>query len=99
MNLQTSAIDKINTLPENLLQEVNDFIDFLSLKYDAPVGKNINDNLAESDFSDYLQNLESYETALAQGKLNSDCCPRHPFQTVSRPYHHSSTFRLIQNVV
>ena len=36
MNLQLSAISKINSLPENLLEEFNNFIDYLAIKYNNP---------------------------------------------------------------
>jgi hypothetical protein len=59
----TSA--KISQLPESLVQEVNDFIDFLLLKYNSELPQ-----LTESaDFSDYLKNLEAYEEKLARGEI------------------------------
>ena len=58
----TSA--KISQLPESLVQEVNDFIDFLLLKYNTELSQ-----LTESDFSDYLKNLEAYEEKLARGEI------------------------------
>ncbi|MEG4852637.1 DUF2281 domain-containing protein [Microcoleus sp. B5-D4] len=48
----TSA--KISQLPESLVQEVNDFIDFLLLKYNSELPQ-----FTESDFSDYLNDLEA----------------------------------------
>lgn len=58
----TSA--KISQLPESLVQEVNDFIDFLLLKHNSELPQ-----LTESDFSDYLKNLEAYEEKLARGEI------------------------------
>ncbi|WP_293079417.1 DUF2281 domain-containing protein [Okeania sp. SIO3B5] len=63
MNVREETIAKINQLPEELVPEVNDFVSFLLMKHDRErwqlwelfaEGK----KLAESDFSDYLSNLE-----------------------------------------
>lgn len=59
MNLQEETIAKIRQMPESLVKEVNDFIDFLIMKH-----KNNN-----SDFSEYLSNLEDYEERLARGEI------------------------------
>ncbi len=58
------TIAKISQLPESLVQEVSDFIDFLLLKYNSELPQ-----LAESDFSDYLKNLEAYEESLDRGEI------------------------------
>ncbi len=52
---------KLRKLPKPLVHEVNDFVDFLLARHDAM--------LAESDFSDYLPNLEDYEERLARGEI------------------------------
>jgi len=54
-------VAKLRKLPKPLVQEVNDFVDFLLTRYDTM--------LAESDFSDYLPNLEDYEGRLARGEI------------------------------
>lgn len=64
MTLYDITISKINQLPESLVQEVNNFIDFLLLKYNSELPQ-----LTESDFSDYLNNLEAYEENLACGEI------------------------------
>jgi hypothetical protein len=64
MSEQDIAIAKISQLPDSLVQEVNDFIDFLLLKYNCELPQ-----LTESDFSDYLKNLETYEEKLARGEI------------------------------
>jgi Protein of unknown function (DUF2281) len=74
MTVKDLAIAKIQQLPNDLVQEVSDVIDFLMLKQDnqrcqqwmqfsEPL------NMSELDFSDYLKNLEDYEEKLAQGKI------------------------------
>jgi Protein of unknown function (DUF2281) len=73
MNLYDKIISKIRQLPEPLVQEVNDFIDFLLIKrnsYRAELWMQLTEALkiAESDFSDYLENLEEYEERLARGE-------------------------------
>ncbi|MEG4283123.1 DUF2281 domain-containing protein [Microcoleus sp. A006_D1] len=64
MTLYDITISKINQLPDSLVQEVNNFIDFLLLKYNSELPQ-----LTESDFSDYLNNLEAYEENLACGEI------------------------------
>jgi len=61
MEQYDAIIVKLQKLPEPLVQEVNDFIDFLLTKSEM--------SLAESDFSDYLTNLEDYEERLARGEI------------------------------
>jgi len=67
MTVQDITIAKIRQLPESLVEEVNDFIDFLTLKYNQQFSYFV--EIAESDFSDYLSNLEDYEEKLARGEI------------------------------
>jgi len=65
---------KIQQLPEPLVQEVSDFIDFLLMKHDRArwqLWLHFAEALemAESDFADYLANLEDYEERLARGDI------------------------------
>jgi hypothetical protein len=74
MNLYDETILKIRQLPEPLVQEVNDFVDFLMIKRNsdrAELWTQLTEalKLAESDFSDYLENLEEYEERLARGEI------------------------------
>ena len=64
MTVYDLTIAKISQLPESLVQEVNDFRDFLLFKYNSELPQ-----LTESDFSDYLKNLEAYEEKLARGEI------------------------------
>ena len=64
MTVYDLTIAKISQLPESLVQEVNDFIDFLLLKYNSELPQ-----LTESDFSSYLKNLEAYEEKLIRGEI------------------------------
>jgi hypothetical protein len=69
MTTLDSTIEKIRQLPEPLLAEVNDFIDFLMTK---PDGRRIQANeldIAEAGMSDYLLNLQDYEERLASGAI------------------------------
>jgi len=68
------TISKIQQLPEPLIAEVNDFIDFMFIRQDQKRWQQWNHfyenlNLSESDFSDYLANLETYEERLARGEI------------------------------
>ncbi|MFB2970784.1 DUF2281 domain-containing protein [Aerosakkonema sp. BLCC-F183] len=64
MPLHEETIAKIRQLPESLVQEVNDFVEFLLMKHNRELLE-----IAESDFSDYLSNLEDYEEHLARGEI------------------------------
>jgi hypothetical protein len=73
MNIQTQTISKIGQMPEALIREVNDYIDFLLWRDRhnqlASLASLDSTEMVESDFSDYLSNLEEYETRLANGEI------------------------------
>ncbi len=74
MTVHDVTIAKVQQLPEALAQEVNDFVDFLLVKRDSArwqLWTQFNEALeiAESDLSDYLANLEAYEDRLARGEI------------------------------
>jgi hypothetical protein len=74
MTVHDVTIAKIQQLPELLTLEVNDFIDFLLMRHDSTrwqLWTHFSEALeiAESDFSDYLLNLEDYENRLARGEI------------------------------
>jgi hypothetical protein len=74
MTIHEEAIAKIQQLPEPLVVEINDFIDFLIIKNNTDkreLWQRFTESLeiAEVDFSDYLSNLEDYETRLANGEI------------------------------
>jgi hypothetical protein len=73
MNIQTQTISKIGQMPEALVREVNDYIDFLLWRDRHNQLTSITSldstDMVESDFSDYLSNLEEYETRLANGEI------------------------------
>jgi hypothetical protein len=73
MNIQMQTISKIGQMPEALVREVNDYIDFLLWRdrhnqLTSMTSLNSTE-MVESDFSDYLSNLEEYETRLANGEI------------------------------
>jgi uncharacterized protein DUF2281 len=74
MTVYERTVARMQQLPEPLLQEVSDFIDFLLVKQDQAQWELLTHfretlDLAESDFSDYLRNLETYEESLARGDI------------------------------
>ncbi|MEC4883436.1 MAG: hypothetical protein SAL70_19200 [Scytonema sp. PMC 1070.18] len=74
MRVHDQAITKIRHLPESLVQEVNEFIDYLLWKHsgkDSSLWCESAESIemVESDFSDYLSNLENYEQRLARGEI------------------------------
>ena len=74
MTVHDVTIAKIRQLPESLAQEVSDFVDFLLMRRDSTCWQLWTQfaealEIAESDFSDYLLNLEDYENRLARGEI------------------------------
>lgn len=74
MSNYEQTLARIQQLPEPLIQEVNDFIDFLLVRQDPTQWELWNQfrdtvDLTELDFADYLRNLETYEEALARGEI------------------------------
>jgi hypothetical protein len=73
MNIQTQTISKIGQMPEALVREVNDYIDFLLWRdrdnRSTSTTSLDSTEIVESDFADYLFNLEEYETRLANGEI------------------------------
>lgn len=75
MTVYEETIAKIRQLPEPLLEEVSNFVDFLLMKQDKTrwqlwTQSTEGAELAESDFADYLSNLEDYEDRLARGEIH-----------------------------
>jgi hypothetical protein len=73
MNIQMKTISKIGQMPDSLVREVNDYIDFLLWRDRqnqlTSLASLDSTDLVESDFADYLSNLEEYETRLANGEI------------------------------
>lgn len=74
MTVYDTTLAKLRQLPESLIQEVSDFIDFLLLRQDSDRWQLWNQfaealSLSEEGFSDYLSNLEDYENRLARGEI------------------------------
>lgn len=74
MTVYDTTMVKIRQLPESLVQEVSDFVDFLLMRKDSTrwqlwiqFAEAL--EIAESDFSDYLVNLQDYEERLARGEI------------------------------
>jgi len=69
-----ATIAKMNQLPDSLAEEVSDFIEFILTRHDNArwqLWMQFTEGLkiAESDFDDYLSNLEDYENRLANGEI------------------------------
>jgi hypothetical protein len=74
MTVYEQAVTKLQQLPEPLVQEVSDFIDFLLVKQDSQclqLWTHFREtlSLSDSDFTDYLANLEAHEERLARGEI------------------------------
>lgn len=73
MVLRDYIVEKIKSMPDDLVEEVSDFIDFLQSKRRreeiySQVEKEAS-SLMESDMSDYLSGLIAYEEMLARGEI------------------------------
>ena len=74
MTVYEMTIAKIQRMPESLVQEVHDFVDFLMTRSDRArwqMWQQFSESLelAEADMPDYLSNLEAYEEQLARGEV------------------------------
>ena len=74
MTVYEATIAKIQQMPEPLVQEVQDYVDFLLTRNDSARWQAVQHlseamTLTESDLSDYLPNLEDYEERLARGAM------------------------------
>jgi len=68
------TIAKIRQLPKSPVQERSDFVDFLLMEHDSARWQlwayfAEASEITESDFADYLSNLEDYENRLARGEI------------------------------
>ncbi len=74
MSVRELTILKIQNMPEILVKEVNDFIDFIFLKQERELWESWitfteSLKLSELDMSDYLTNLQRYEEKLISGEI------------------------------
>jgi hypothetical protein len=75
MTVYDITMAKIRQLPESLVQEVSDFVDFLlmrrdNIRWQLWIQFSEGWGIAESRFHrDYLQNLEDYENRLSHGEI------------------------------
>ena len=75
MAVSDLTVAKVQQLPDVLLQEVIDFIDFLLLRHGQTrwqLWTSFTEalGLAENDMADYLANLQQYEEKLARGEIS-----------------------------
>ena len=74
MSVYEITVTKIRQLPESLVQEVSDFVDFLLMRRDSARWQLWTQfaeamELSEVGLSEYLTNLEDYEARLASGEI------------------------------
>mgnify|MGYP001130973818 CR=1 FL=1 len=65
MAIREHLIEKIKSLPQNRVEEIADFVEFLEAKEKGYP------ELAEYGMGDYLSQLSAYEEMLATGKISS----------------------------
>lgn len=74
MLVKERVIEKLQILPEDIVRELDDFIDFLKIKRKKDeeqwswLSRGV-DKIEECDFKDYLDGLTSYEDMLAKGEI------------------------------
>lgn len=74
MTLQETTFAKIHQLPDSLVKEVHDYVDFLLTRHDFERWEAMQNfmegrQIAEEGMSTYLSDLEDYETQLEQGRI------------------------------
>ena len=74
MTVYEATIAKIQRLPEPMIHEVQDYVDFLLTRNDSARWQALQllaegTTLTEVDLPDYLPNLEEYEDRLARGEI------------------------------
>lgn len=71
MTLHEQTVSKLQDLPESLIQEVSDYIDYLLWKHNSQNSLSPQESLelVNSDFYNYLSNLEDYENRLVRGEI------------------------------
>lgn len=74
MNVHDNAIAKIRSLPESLVTEISDYIDYLVWKHESKdssawLQSTESLEMVNSDFPNYLSNLEDYENRLVRGQI------------------------------
>ena len=78
MTIYEATIAKIQQMPEPLVQEVQNYVDFLLTRNDSARWQALQHlteatTLMESDLTDYLSNLQDYEEQLAVVGSNTIC--------------------------
>jgi hypothetical protein len=58
MDIRVNAISKLNQLPESLLQEASDFIDFLSHKYHVKMAESQTDGKLTDTWSQWFEAVD-----------------------------------------
>lgn len=71
MTVREATIAKIQQMPEPLVEDVQEYVDFLLTRSDRQTVQHLAEvrTLTESDMADYLPNLEDYEERLARGEI------------------------------
>ena len=72
MSLYQETTIKLKNLPDDILTEVNNYVDYLLSKNKQIPNKEVSSfsgQLTETGMNDYLNNLEEYEELLSKGKI------------------------------
>jgi hypothetical protein len=63
MKIRETAITKLNQLPESLVQEVSDFIDFIAQKHQSQLPDNPSESTLEQTWSQWFRAVDALEVA------------------------------------
>jgi hypothetical protein len=66
MKIRETAISKLHQLPEPLLQEVNDFIDFIAQKHQSQLIKSHSQETLEEKWLQWFQAVDALEVSPPQ---------------------------------
>ncbi|MEN9519011.1 MAG: hypothetical protein RLZZ381_1599 [Cyanobacteriota bacterium] len=66
MTIRETAITKLNQLPESLVQEVNDFIDFIAQKHQSQIVESKPESTPEKTWSQWFRTVDALEVSPPQ---------------------------------
>jgi hypothetical protein len=61
MTIRETAISKLHQLPESLVQEVTDFIDFIAYKHQSQLNKSHPESTLEETWSQWFRAVDALE--------------------------------------
>jgi hypothetical protein len=66
MKIRETAITKLNQLPESLVQEVSDFIDFITHKHQSQIIESPSESTLGETWSQWFMSVDALEVTLSK---------------------------------